>query len=118
MVACVCRSAPLVRHVPSQAMPWLAPMPLAACGPQAAAEANLGVVVFLTHKRERAEAILDREGTWRCPKLPVLDRVLNALYAPSKGVATDPSFGEAELIRVAAWLKGEVRRPGPRAPGS
>ena len=118
MVPCVCRSAPSVFRVRSEAMPRLASMPLAAPGPQADVGVNFGIVVFLTHKRERAEAILDREGIWRCPKLPVLDRVLNALYAPSKGVATDPRFGEAELIRVAAWLKGEVRRPGPRAPGS
>src|SRR4051794_14508416 len=65
--------------------------------------AEIGVVTFLTHRGERAEAILDGEGRWRCPVLPVLDRVLNALHAPRRG---DLPFGHAELIRVAAWLKG------------
>ena len=81
--------------------------------PSPAREANIGVVVFLTHKREPAEAILDVAGTWRCPELPVLDRVLNALYGPRRDAGGALPFGHAELIRVAAWLKGEakVHRP-------
>lgn len=90
-----------------------------ACGPRFASPidpapkpvraSDIGMVVFWTHKRERAEAILDAEGRWRCPRLPVLDRVLNALYEPRRDTAGDMPFGHAELIRVAAWLKGEVR---------
>jgi hypothetical protein len=74
-------------------------------------ETNIGTVVFLTHKKERAEAILDAAGKWRCPELPVLDRVLNALHEPKRDARRDMPFGYAELIRVAAWLKGEVRQP-------
>src|SRR5262245_53573826 len=66
---------------------------------------SIGVVVFLTHKGEQAEAILDIEGVWRCPKLPVLDRVLNALHAPKHDSGDDVPFGLTELLRVAAWLK-------------
>ena len=72
-------------------------------------ETSLGMVVFLTHKKEKAEAILDVEGKWRCPMLPVLDRVLNALHEPNRDSGSDMPFGHAELIRVAAWLKGVVR---------
>ena len=82
-------------------------------------EPNIGVVVFLTHKREQAEAILDVEGVWRCPKLPVLDRVLNALHKPRRDATGTMPFGHPELIRVAAWLKGVVRfhRPWPEIDG-
>lgn len=78
-----------------------------------AREPKIGVVVFETHKGEQAEAILDIEGVWRCPKLPVLDRVLNALHGPKRPARADIPFGQAELIRVAAWLKGvaKVRCP-------
>ena len=48
-------------------------------------ERHIGVVVFQTHKGERAEAILDVEGVWRCPRLPVLDRVLNARASATLG---------------------------------
>ncbi|MGP0068209.1 MAG: hypothetical protein ACLQGP_32010 [Isosphaeraceae bacterium] len=72
-------------------------------------EPVIGMVVFLTHKREQAEAILDRKGGWRCPKLPVLDRVLNALHDPTRDADSELPFGHAALTRVAAWLKGEVR---------
>jgi hypothetical protein len=71
---------------------------------------SIGVVVFRTHKNERAEAVLDTEGIWRCRKLPVLDRVLNTLHEPSRNSENLP-FGHPELVRVAAWLKGEVRFP-------
>jgi hypothetical protein len=72
-------------------------------------EPNIGVVVFLTHWGEQAEAMLDLEGVWRCPKLPVLDRVLNALHAPRRDSGDDVPFGLAELMRVAAWLKGVAK---------
>jgi hypothetical protein len=72
-------------------------------------EPEIGVVVFLTHKGEQAEAILDIEGVWRCPESPVLDRVLNALHAPRRDAGDDVPFGLAELMRVAAWLKGVAR---------
>ncbi|WP_145275026.1 hypothetical protein [Tautonia plasticadhaerens] len=67
------------------------------------------MVVFRTHRGERAEAILAGEGRWCCPGLPVLDRVLNALHGPSHDRGGVEPFGHAELARVAAWLKGEVR---------
>jgi hypothetical protein len=70
---------------------------------------TIGLVVFLTHKNVRAEAILDAEGRWHCPTLPVLDRVLNALHEPQRSSGDDMPFGHAELIRVAAWLKGTAR---------
>lgn len=72
-------------------------------------EPNIGVVVFLTHKGEQAEAILDIEGVWRCPKMPVLDRVLNALHAPKHDSGDDVPFGLAESLRVAFWLKGVAK---------
>jgi len=68
----------------------------------------LGRVRFTTHRGEPAEAILDVGGIWRCPQLPVLDRVLNALFAPV-GDDADVAFGQPELIGVATWIKGEVR---------
>lgn len=73
----------------------------------------IGVVVFLIHKGEQAEAILDLEGVWRCPRLPVLDRVLNALHGPRRDSGDDGPFGLAELMRVACWLRGvaKVHRP-------
>ncbi len=80
--------------------------------------ADIGMVVFLTHKKEQAEAILDVEGKWRCPKLPVMDRVLNALHEPRRGAGGDMPFGYAELIRVAAWFKGEARFHRPWHGGS
>ena len=89
------------------------PIPLQ---PDDARKPNLGVVVFLTHKKEPAEAILDGEGKWHCPKLPVLDRVLNILYEPREDAAGEMPFGHAELIRVAAWLKGRVK-PSASTPG-
>lgn len=81
--------------------------------PGPTAEVVVGVVVFRTHKGVRAEAILDGEGRWRCPELPVLDRVLNILYEPGRVPRGDLPFGYAELIRVAEWLRGvaKVRRP-------
>ncbi len=70
---------------------------------------DIGEVVFLTHKKVPAEAILDAEGVWRCPKLPVLDRVLNALFTPERFPDVDRPYGYSALIAVAAWLKGEAR---------
>ena len=69
----------------------------------------IGLVIFTTHRGERAEAILDGEGRWRCPELPVLDRVLNLLYVPRREAEGVSPFGHDQLGRVAAWLKGEVR---------
>ena len=63
-----------------------------------------GRVVFPGRRGERAEAILDADGVWSCPDLPILDRVLNALYA-NRG---ESDWGRAELARAAAWLKGAV----------
>lgn len=71
--------------------------------------AIIGRVIFMTHRDERAEAILDVDGRWNCPVLPVLNRVLNALYEPRRTSGGDMRFGHSELIRVAVWLKGEAR---------
>ena len=68
----------------------------------------IGRVAFLTHRGEEAEAILHRSGRWHCPQLPILDRVLNALYAP-QGPAGGSAYGQAELQRVARWFRH--RRP-------
>ena len=69
-----------------------------------------GRVYFTTHRGEPAEAILDASGMWRCPQLPILDRVLNALFAPD-GEEDDLMASQVELIRVAAWIKGRVWMP-------
>ena len=74
----------------------------------------IGLVRFRTHRGEPAEAILDQGGRWRCPRLPVLDRVLNILYAPGDRPTNGTPFGHAELHRVAAWLKGTAE-PGAGA---
>lgn len=70
----------------------------------------IGEVVFLTHRKERAVAILDDEGRWHCPKMPVLDRVLNLLYEPKRFAKGGLPFGYGALIEAAHWLKGEVRQ--------
>ena len=69
----------------------------------------IGMVIFTTHRGERAEAILDVEGRWRCPRLPVLNRVLNILFDPRREEMGDGPFGQEALRRVAAWLKGVVQ---------
>ncbi len=68
----------------------------------------IGKVIFATHRGERAEAILDVEGHWRCPRLPVLDRVLNILFDPTRETMVVAPFGHDALRRVADWLKGVV----------
>lgn len=68
----------------------------------------IGRVAFVTHRGEDAEAILGKDGTWRCPKLPVLERPLNLLYAP-KPVERAEDFGRDEVRRVAHWFR--ARRP-------
>jgi len=68
--------------------------------------AAIGVVDFPTHRGEPAEAILDGEGRWHCPQLPVLDRVLNILFDPRGRGEDGAPFGVEELRRVAAWLRG------------
>ena len=73
----------------------------------------LGRVAFWTHRGEPALAILDTYGVWRCPHLPVLDRVLNTLFRPDEAISlNDPAFGRAELERAASWIKGEVQELG------
>ncbi len=69
----------------------------------------IGMVIFTTHRGERAEAILDGEGRWRCPRLPVLDRVLNILFDPTREAMDVAPFGHEALRRVADWLKGDAR---------
>ena len=88
------------------------PTPLMpACGPVSRARPGsiIGMVIFTTHRGERAEAILDREGHWRCPRLPVVDRVLNFLFDPTRDEMRVGPFGHEALRRVADWLKGVVR---------
>ena len=71
---------------------------------------DLGRVVFRTHRGQPAAAILDARGVWRCPELPVLDRVLNTLFRPGETVsAADHGFGKFQLEQVAGWIQGEVR---------
>ncbi len=70
---------------------------------------SLGWVIFMTHRGERAEAILDCEGRWSCPMLPVLDRVLNILFEPGRLASGEAPTGHEELDRVAAWLNGRVQ---------
>lgn len=77
--------------------------------------APIGRVAFRTHRGEPAEAILDAAGTWDCPQLPVLNRVLNALFAPDRAEVGLSPFGHRELARVAAWIGGEARLS--RGPG-
>ncbi len=69
----------------------------------------IGMVIFTTHRGERAEAILDGEGHWQCPRLPVLDRVLNILFDPTREAIGVVPFGHDALRRVADWLKGVVQ---------
>jgi hypothetical protein len=66
----------------------------------------IGRVMFKTHRGEPAEAILGADGLWHCPQLPVLDRVLNILHAPSRTEVQDGAFGHAELQAVATWFRG------------
>lgn len=109
MVPCFCRSAP--------------PKPASAIGsadtfrgpsvnvPNRRSDRSmiLGVVVFPNPRGEQLEAILDDQGRWSCPGLPVLNRVLNILYEPGRLDGGNLPFGHAELFRAADWLKGEVR---------
>ena len=78
--------------------------------PRPSGAVPIGVVRFATHRGRPARAILDAAGRWRCPELPVLDRVLNALYPPEDRTEEEPFFGHVALHRVAAWLRGTVQR--------
>jgi hypothetical protein len=69
----------------------------------------IGKVLFTTHRGEPAEAILSLDGTWHCPQLPILDRVLNILHAPKRTDGQPGAFGQAELEKVAAWFQGRVK---------
>jgi hypothetical protein len=109
MVPTSCRSGLLIPGSPFDPAYGLRLSAAADRVPHPVGEPGIGVVVFLTHRKEQAEAILDVEGVWRCSKLPVLDRVLNALHKPRRDATGTMPFGHPELIRVAAWLKGVVR---------
>lgn len=111
MFSCFCRSglpAPFSAEHPAEDLQTPTANNL---DPPPAPHEIIGTVVFRTHRGETAEAILDREGRWRCPRLPVLDRVLNILYEPGRLPGGNLPYGHAELFRVAGWLKGEVRQP-------
>ncbi|WP_169977785.1 hypothetical protein [Tautonia rosea] len=111
MFSCFCRSGfptPFSADDPAEELQ----NPTAtALNPSPGRSTILGKVVFQTHRGEPAEAILDHQGRWCCPQLPVLDRVLNILYEPGRVPGGNLPFGYAELIRVAAWLKGHVSLP-------
>ena len=107
MVPCWCRAD--IPTCPSAFAPDENPVQDEASPVPHAHGSIISLVVFPAPRGEQAEAILDGEGTWRCPKRPVLDRVLNALYEPGRDATGDLPFGHAELVRVAAWLRGEVR---------
>ena len=66
----------------------------------------IGVVEFRDHHKRLAEAVLAGDGTWNCPKLPVLNRVLNSLYDPRRSTLASVPFGHEAVRRTAAWLKG------------
>ena len=83
--------------------------PIAAASGRPDRPTPIGLVAFRTHRGEPAEAVLGAAGAWDCPRLPVLNRVLNALFAPDRADAGRASFGHGELARVAAWIKGEAR---------
>jgi hypothetical protein len=69
----------------------------------------IGTVEFATHRGEPAEAGLDEAGRWHCEQMPVLVRVLDALYDPKRG-GPDPNIRANEELHAAArWLKGTVR---------
>jgi hypothetical protein len=94
------------------------PVPASASSDDAAK--IVGRVLFRTHRDEPAEAILDEDGLWCCPQLPVLDRVLNILHSPKRTEGQAGAFGHAELERVAAWFQGtaKIRELPPRGPSS
>ena len=82
-----------------------------ACAAWTPRDPAIGRVAFLTNRGEPAEAILGRDGLWRCPAMPVLDRVLNALYAPDRSVRPE-DYGREEIRRVADWFR-KYRPDGP-----
>lgn len=116
MIPCFCRSAlprsaPAIRPADAFRGPSADdPAPVADRGP------IIGVVVFPDRRGGQLEAILDDRGRWSCPRLPVLDRVLNILYEPGRVDGGASPFGHRALIQAAEWLKGEVRfrRPDDR----
>lgn len=65
-------------------------------------------VVFPGRQGEPIEAILRDDGTWSCSALPVIVRVLDALYAPESANTGEPGWGRVEMLRAAEWLKGRV----------
>jgi hypothetical protein len=98
----------------SRPLDFLDPRALPATEPTAPAKPGemLGLVLFTTHRGELVEAILDLQGRWHCPRLPVLERPLNTLYDPRR-VGPAP-FGVETLERAATWLKGTVQLPPDR----
>jgi hypothetical protein len=68
----------------------------------------IGTVDFATHRGEPAQAILDDAGHWHCEQMPVLVRVLDALYAPKIGMNCG-SMRADQLHAAARWLRGTVR---------
>jgi hypothetical protein len=110
MVPVACRFASTTSNLAWVPARHVASDPIVVAAPPRTAPPIVGEVVFLTHRKEQAEAILDGDGRWRCPKMPVLDRVLNALYEPRRFANSDMPFGYGALIAAATWLKGEVRQ--------
>jgi hypothetical protein len=72
-------------------------------------EAMIGKVQFATHRGDPAEAVLDETGRWHCERMPVLVRVLDALYDPRTGGIDPGSRANEQLEAAARWLKGTVR---------
>ena len=68
----------------------------------------MGTVRFSTHRGESAEAYLDESGRWHCPRVPVLVRVLDALYDPRRAESEFDEPERAQLLAAARWLKGSV----------
>ncbi len=66
------------------------------------------------YRQRLAEAVLQEDGRWRCPEVPALVRVLDALYSPGReGLAADHPRAVGHLHAAARWLKGTVEtQPG------
>jgi hypothetical protein len=67
------------------------------------------------YQHRTAEAVLQEDGSWECPEVPVLVRVLDTLYSPSRdGMTAENPRGRRHLHDAARWLKGTVEAESAR----